>query len=445
VTAAADALTPYPLFAGMEDGPARQRLIAALRPSQHPAGSVLVEENADAAELILLVRGEVEVRRQGRLLTVLEAPGLVGLLAILDAGTRSATVQAVADVDVLALSRVELELAFASSAVLRQNLVRYLAGTVRELYDREFDMLLSFDDIFESPNAQLLPGPYEFEPFPAMFFVLACDAEKHARLLPPGLSLVPGMRDRMLVVCSFIERCTSTAPGSSGRWFSYQETTPFIPCVADGGRPGLYTPELYPDAYLPIILGREVYGFPKRFGRTVKRNNGVDLWLGDRSVMRARWNVRREVGSSAFGSHLLTALSPCGPFASLLGPLAGAAFTAMNGATLGAAAPSPVVFVRRQLLSERSREKRILRIDELVEVPIRLDRFSEFAILDNAAITFPDPSFFLSGTCLAAASARMGFQLGGGRVRRSYMPTAAHAGGESPAATMLGWLKDALR
>ena len=327
-------------------------------------------------------------------------------------------------------------------------MIRFLAGTVREMYDRDFDMLLSFDDIFESPNAQLLPGPYEFQPFPALFFVLESNAEKLADLLPPGLSLVPGMRDRLLIVCSFVERCTSRAPGSSGRWFSYQETTPFIPCVADNGRPGLYTPELYPDAYLPIILGREIYGFPKRFGRTVKRKNGVDLWLGDRSVMRARWNARRAVGSTAFGSHIMSALSPLGSLSAVFGPLAGVAFSAMNNATVAAAAPSPVVFVRRQLLSERSRSERILRIDELVEVPIQLDQFSEFELLDVPSVTFPDPSFFLSGTCIAAGAARMGFNLGSGRVRRDYMPRPgerARPKESSPASMMLGWLKDGLR
>lgn len=436
---ATDALSPYPLFAGVEPGPARDRLLAALRPARHAAGTVLVAEHAEASELILLVKGEVEVRRADRLLTIVEAPNLVGLIALLDDdGSRTATVRALDDVDVLTLSRAELHGAMDASPVLRRDMVRYLAATVRSLYDREFDMLLSFDDIFQSPNAQLLPGPYEFEPYPALFFVLQSNPERLAKLLPPGLSLVPGMRDRLLIVCSFVERCTSRAQGSSGRWFSYQETTPFIPCVADGGRAGLYTPELYPDAYLPIILGREVYGFPKRFGRTVKRKNGVDLWLGDRAVMQARWSNRRDVGSTAFGNHIISALAPTGPFASLFGPLAGMAFSAMNG-PLAAAAPSPVVFVRRQLLSERSREKRILRIDELVEVSLTLDAFSEFAVLDAASVTFPDASFFLSGTCIAAGAARMGFNLGAGRVRRDYMPKPAVE--TDPLSELFGWLK----
>ena len=102
-----DVLAQYPLFNGMEDGPARQRLVAALTPAHHASGTVLVAEKAEAADLMLLVRGEVEVRRQGRLLTVIEAPDLIGLIAVLDEGSRSATVQATGDVDVLTLSRMQ--------------------------------------------------------------------------------------------------------------------------------------------------------------------------------------------------------------------------------------------------------------------------------------------------------------------------------------------------
>src|SRR5689334_20955548 len=98
---ATDALSPYPLFRGMEPGPARDRLVAALQPAHHPAGTVLVAEHAEASELILLVRGEVEVRRAERLLTIVEAPNLVGLIALLDDdGSRSATVRALGEVDI---------------------------------------------------------------------------------------------------------------------------------------------------------------------------------------------------------------------------------------------------------------------------------------------------------------------------------------------------------
>jgi len=433
-----DPLDRFPLFAAMERGPARERLAAALRPERHAAGTVLVREHAEAREVVLLVTGEVEVRREERLLTILEGPELVGLVGVLDdEGTRSATVRALADVEVLRLPAAAVDEALDASPALRRATIRFLAGTVRGLYDRDFDLLLSFDDIFESPNAALLPGPYEFQPYPATFLVLECDPAKLQALLPPGLTTIPGMRDRMMVVCSFVERCTSRAPGSSGRWFSYQETTPFIPCLADGGRPGLYTPELYPDAYLPIILGREVYGFPKRFGRTVRRADGVDLWLGDRPVMRARWSGTRATDAQGFGGHLAASMAPGGELPDAVRGLAGLMFRAMNG-SLGGLMPDPVVFVRRQLLSERSRSERILRIDELVEVPCRMDRMSEFALLDAPTVSFPDPSYFLAGRCVGAASARMGFDLGAGRVRRDYL--AESNGGRAPAAGPLDWL-----
>ena len=54
---ATDALTPYPLFAGMEARAARSRLVAALRAARHSAGAVLVAEGAEASELIVAIPG----------------------------------------------------------------------------------------------------------------------------------------------------------------------------------------------------------------------------------------------------------------------------------------------------------------------------------------------------------------------------------------------------
>jgi acetoacetate decarboxylase len=49
----------------------------------------------------------------------------------------------------------------------------------------------------------------------------------------------------------------------------------FVPARFGSGI-GLYVPFIYPSAWEPILLGREIYGFPKRLGKTALALNRRD-------------------------------------------------------------------------------------------------------------------------------------------------------------------------
>ena len=72
-----------------------------------PAGRVLCREGEAGLEFFVLESGSVTVTRGGTPVTTLGPGDFFGELALLDGGTRNATVTAETDVDVIVLSRQE--------------------------------------------------------------------------------------------------------------------------------------------------------------------------------------------------------------------------------------------------------------------------------------------------------------------------------------------------
>lgn len=106
-------------------------------PRRLSAGEVLCREGEPADSLFLLLLGKVRVQRldargQAREVAVLEAPSLVGHLALIDGSARSATCIAEGDVGLIALERPAYErlLTEASprAAALRRVLLTSLAA-----------------------------------------------------------------------------------------------------------------------------------------------------------------------------------------------------------------------------------------------------------------------------------------------------------------------------
>ncbi|MBI2773505.1 MAG: cyclic nucleotide-binding domain-containing protein [Chloroflexi bacterium] len=69
-----------------------------------PAGKVLTEEGKSGGEFFILLSGEAEVRRGGRLLDTMKAGDFFGEIALLDNGPRTATVTAKTAIRSLVLS-----------------------------------------------------------------------------------------------------------------------------------------------------------------------------------------------------------------------------------------------------------------------------------------------------------------------------------------------------
>lgn len=94
--------------------------------------------------------------------------------------------------------------------------------------------------------------------------------------LPPGPVL---MRPNVVLVAfaRFEDAYSLDFPDEP---FSYLETSFFLP-VRYRFSLGLYPVHIFPSTELPITLGREFYGFPKRSGRYHETENGMTLLAED--------------------------------------------------------------------------------------------------------------------------------------------------------------------
>jgi CRP-like cAMP-binding protein len=113
---------------------------------------------------------------------------------------------------------------------------------------------------YDTHSAQVLPGPFAFHNSVIRF--VFCTAELPHLRLPTGVQRIG--QSLLIGIADFRDAQYVHRPQAR---FHYTETTVFVP-VRVGAKLGLYVPYIYPSTYEPILLGREIYGFPKRLGRT---------------------------------------------------------------------------------------------------------------------------------------------------------------------------------
>ncbi len=430
--AAVATLLALPLFRGLEPE-ARTRLLAAARFERFEPGETITEMGSEAEALYLLVQGEIAVTRAQRLVTLTAAPSIVGLVSIVDGESRSATLSAFSPMEVFSLDRADFDALLAASPVMTRNLVVHLARDIRGLYERQDTLMRHFDDFFESPNARLVAGPYYGELFDQYVFVMEDRPEGLQRLMPPGCSLIPGLGGRWLLTFNFFPGLTTRNPAGRGKKFAYAETTPFIPCMVSTGHlglpttAGLFCPELYPDNYLAIALGRELYGFPKRFATTTRTADHVDMVMGGRMVLRASWREQRSITPEQFATDCARLVLGSKGLASLLAPLQGAFFSVLNRDAVRTRWPAMPVFVHKQIPDVISEDEVVHEIDELDEIPFKIMGLSDFRVLGGAGVRFLTDDWFLGGRCLGAFRLRMSFGFGKGKEWINYRERKAEA------------------
>ena len=414
------ALLDLPLLRGIEPS-TRACLLESARFQSFEPGENITEMGAEGEELYLLVKGEMAVTRAKRLVTLTAAPNVLGLVSIVDGRSRSASLSAFSRTELFALDRAAFDRLVAASPVLSRNLVLYLATDIRQLYERQDTLMRHFDDFFESPNARLVPGPYYGELFDQYIFIMEDLPATLLRLMPPGCTLLPGLGGRYLITFNFFPGLTTRNPAGRGKKFAYAETAPFIPCVVSAGRSGLpstaglFCPELYPDNYLAIALGRELYGFPKRFATTTCTSDHVDMVMGGRMILRASWQDQQSITADRFAADCLRQMLGEKGIAQLLAPLQGAFFSLVNRDSVRAHWPAMPVFVHKQIPDVVSENEVVYEIDELDEVPFKVMGLSDFRVLHGAGVRFLTDDWFLGGRCLGAFRLRMSFGFGKGR------------------------------
>lgn len=375
-----DRLTP-----GEADAVLRQGPWTRLR-----AGEAIPEPSP--GELLLLARGELEVRAAHRLLELREGPAVLLTREPLRLRARSEVVVAYVGADTIA-SRGNGSAHAALCDVYERELARVETWRAQELRKS--------DDFFVDDGAELVPGPYRFGPYRATALLMEGDPGRLRHELPPGLSPIPGLGGRHLIVLSEIEGCTSLHPDSDGRAYEYLEVAAFLPCIGPRLVPGMYLPRVYPDAYLPILLGREAFGFPKRLGRVLRRDDGFDLVASHRNVVRARWN-----------SSPLEA----GDHPRWLDEL----MRAVRAATrLG----RPRLYLRKRILGVRGGPDAAPCLDQLIALPFSVTAFESLQPLGDARVEFPEPGWGIDARCVGAARFRLGFEFSDARVARTYPAT----------------------
>jgi CRP-like cAMP-binding protein len=138
-------LAEVPLFAGLPPAVVDE-LARAGRVRRYPAGQVLFNEGDPGDALVVLEEGQLRVSRfsaggEEAVLAVVEPPGAVGELALLDGEPRDATVTAQRPVTVRLVPRsVFIELVRREPALV-EGLLRTLAGWVRHSNRRHADLM----------------------------------------------------------------------------------------------------------------------------------------------------------------------------------------------------------------------------------------------------------------------------------------------------------------
>ncbi len=209
----------------------------------------------------------------------------------------------------------------------------------------------SMHEFYAPGTASLLPGPYVADDVDMVGLLLRSeDPCWTRRMLPPGVRIPPGLRSTYAVVLAQFRNVTCKHPLAGDVRFDYRETTVFVPCVA-GLRPGVFSPILFPDNAMAITLGREIYGFPKRFGRTELdlERRCAELEVDDKLEFWCKWQGAEAVEPRTYVDKFFEKTFDDARWADKAGDVAGWFFERLFVPDRGNTWPPLSVFVRKQL------------------------------------------------------------------------------------------------
>lgn len=408
-------LTDAPIFADLDAGE-RARLRALAETRRFAARDVLFYEGAPADTLYLLAAGRCALS-YGR-----EPRGDAGPGALLDP---AATLGGLPHrVKATAAEACEVlcwpAAALWESAPFRAAARRYLADALQRAQARLDEVAAPVHyAVGALTSAEVAPGPFQFEDVTLIFAFCDADLDAVRACLPEGVSLLrrPVFKGG-LALLAFADFPNAHPEHDPAARFAYTETTCFLP-VRSGRGFGLYVPYIYPSAWEPILLGREIYGFPKRLGRTAFAPNAVSLAVDGAEYFSLRWAG----AEAASESRLVGALMD---WIGVEGRLAAAAFEA--GDVLRRFMRFPpyrrvTVYNRKRIPAADSRhDAPKYDVDCLTRAVFGVLRWQQIARLR-------DPTLVVSGGPLADADltlreafrAQLDMRLSAGRVVRDYL------------------------
>lgn len=279
------AVPSNPFFASL---PAsfRELLEEEAQKHSYQAGETLFYEGDPPVKLILLLEGQIDLSWGGGPHGVCLSGELLDPAAAL--GGLPCTVRAVAStmcrVAEWRLDGLRDQPAFWDFAR------RYLADRLRESRSR---LSAVAAPLHYTECAQVRPGPYLFPNASVTFAFCQAAREPIEEALPKGLSLlrlpVGNQAPVLLGMADFPNAHPESVPLAR---FSYTETAVFVP-VRFGATPGVFVPYIYPSSWEPILVGREVYGFPKQLGNTVFGSQEVSLSVDELPCLYLSWTGQK--------------------------------------------------------------------------------------------------------------------------------------------------------
>ena len=156
-------LRTVPIFEPFKQEPEKLEALAGQMTPRHvKAGKTLVKEGQTGDEMFILMRGRVEISKRtidGEQYTVAllraEDSAFFGELALLDDDRRSATITALEDCEVLALSRVKFERFGDEHPEIALVIMRELARLVgRKMRNTNEDVVLLFQALVDEVLAE---------------------------------------------------------------------------------------------------------------------------------------------------------------------------------------------------------------------------------------------------------------------------------------------------
>jgi CRP/FNR family cyclic AMP-dependent transcriptional regulator len=109
------------------------RIVKVAEQVTFKTGKVLIEQGQPGREAFIILKGKASVRRNGKKLASVGAGSMVGELALLDHGPRTASVVCDTDCEVLVISQRHFHGVLTDVPVLSHKLLSTLAARVRDL------------------------------------------------------------------------------------------------------------------------------------------------------------------------------------------------------------------------------------------------------------------------------------------------------------------------
>src|SRR6266581_3383103 len=125
-------LARVPLFEGLSKKQL-SRVSSLMTSLELPSGKVLARQGEAGHEFVILLEGEAEVARDGKVIAVRGPGDYIGEIALLDNQPRTATVTAKTDVAAEVLNRAEFSSLLADAPELSSKLMATLARRLAEL------------------------------------------------------------------------------------------------------------------------------------------------------------------------------------------------------------------------------------------------------------------------------------------------------------------------